>query len=90
MEVLKHDEPGDSGPCGGEHRPFVKNRSKHRVPCIRDGGMPGKILLLPSSSPQVFSFLLPLLVATPLQSGLEETGPDVKPLLHREIKKHPH
>ena len=72
-----------------KHRPFVKDRSKRRVPHVRDGGMPGKILLPPSSRPQVFSFLLPHLVATPLQSEPEETGLDVKPLLHREIKKHP-
>ena len=72
-----------------EHHPFVKDRSNRRVPSVLDGGMPGKILLPLSSHPQVFSFLLPLLVVTTLQSGPEETGPDVKPLLHREIKKHP-
>ena len=58
-----------------------------RVPHLLDGGRPDKILLLPSRRPPVFSFLLPLLVAAPLQFGSEETRPDVKPLLHKEIKK---
>ena len=73
-----------------EHCLFVKDRSNRRVFRVWDRGTPGNILLPPSSRPQVFSFLLPLLVATTLQSGPEETRPDVKLLLQTEIQEnHP-